>query len=66
MLGPRADLTMLAALPRCRKPDGAPMADVELCWTSREASIAGTALARLIVADARVRACLEAAARVVP
>lgn len=66
VLGPRVDLTMLSALPRCRKPDGSPMADSDPCWTSREASIAGTALARLIVADARVRACLEAAARAVP
>lgn len=43
------------------------MADTEPCWTSLEASIAGTALARLIVGDARVRACLRiAAARSLP
>lgn len=67
VLGPPADLTRLSALPRCRRADGSPMADTEPCWTSLEASIAGTALARLIVGDARVRACLRiAAARSLP
>ena len=38
------------------------MADDEMCWTSGEASLAGGELAHLVVENARVRACLEAAA----
>ncbi len=38
------------------------MPSADLCWTSGEASLAGTVIARLLVGDARVRRCLELAA----
>lgn len=62
VLGPPPALTTLSGLPRCRRPDGSVMADDEMCWTSGEASLAGGELAHLVVENARVRACLEAAA----
>jgi hypothetical protein len=66
VLGPPVDLTTLSGLSRCRKPDGAPMADGDPCWTSAQASAAGAALADLILEDARLRACLDAAAGATP
>lgn len=55
-------LAALRALPRCRTAEGSPMPSADLCWTSGEASLAGTVIARLLVGDARVRRCLELAA----
>jgi hypothetical protein len=62
VLGPTANLSTLAALPRCQRPDGSPMAATELCWTSGQASTAGAALARAVALEARVRRCLDLAA----
>jgi len=39
------------------------MSSAELCWTAGEASIVGSVLARLLLEDDRVRACLDAEVR---
>jgi hypothetical protein len=52
----------LVAMPRCRRPDGSPMSSGELCLTSGDASLLGAVAARLLLADDRVRACLDGAA----
>ena len=65
-LGPRIPpetLATLRRLPRCLSPTGSPMSSAELCWTAGEASIVGSVLARLLLEDDRVRACLDAEVR---
>jgi hypothetical protein len=56
---PAETLDRLRALPRCVGPAGQPMSSADLCWTAAEANLAGTVLARYVLADADLAACLD-------
>lgn len=69
VLGPRLDAATrarLVAIPRCVTSEGRSMSSDDLCLTSGDASLLGTVAARLLLADDRVRACLDGAASLNP